>query len=52
MGLRELFLRPRTPAQQRVFVRGVVFAGAVAGILVVVAAAVVVFALFLGRYAV
>lgn len=42
--------RPRTPAQQRDHVRSLVFAGAVVGILLVVAAAVIVFAVFLARF--
>ncbi len=51
MGLRELFRsQPRTPAQQRAHVRGLVFTGAVVGILLLVVAAVVVFAIFLERF--
>ena len=51
VGLRDLFRAPpRTPEQQRAHVRGVVFAGAVVGILLVVVAAVAVFGVFLERF--
>ena len=51
MALRDLFRsHPRTPAQQRAHLRVLVFAGTLVGILLVVVAAVAVFAVFLERF--